>query len=450
MEKKNELYRGKTKAVYTTEDPNLVILENFDSLTKFDNPELTKEMKGKAVRATKTTCNVFNLLKSAGIPVAFERQISETEFLAKKCQMIPLEVIIRRYAVGSYLKRFPHLAKPEGMPPHRFHQLVFELFLKTTGGEIKDFDGRVLDNTLVDDPFISKKNDEWSLYHPKKPSWEEGADLGISIRLLDFLYSEKEISEKVNEEGDNSILLLEKVIEDIEKVTRTTFLVLEGAWAQFGCRLIDFKIEFGITSDGNLVVSDVIDNDSWRLRTSDWSELSKENFRQNMNLEEVSDKYELVAGLTDRFHKSKQAIVFWRESKNDVLPELDKEMFAMWGISFVEIIVSGYKSPRLCLNKLEEVIAEFPEGGVIIPIVGMSNGLGPTLSARTSWPVLAVPANSNENQIDVWSSLSMPSRVPLLTVLSPKNAILAALNILGQKNPFVYAVRQYDLEELDE
>ncbi|MFP4514884.1 MAG: phosphoribosylaminoimidazolesuccinocarboxamide synthase [Parcubacteria group bacterium] len=429
MEKKKELYRGKTKAIYATDDENLVVLENFDDITKFDNPDLTKKLSGKAKQATKTTCNVFSLLKEAKIPVAFEKQLSETEFLAPKCKMIPLEVIARRYAVGSYLKRFPHLKKEEAQSPHRFHSLKFELFLKTTNGIIKSFKDEELGKVSVDDPLTKDDDNSWKLMHPKKPEWEEGADLDIEIHQDD-------------------ILSTGVTVDTIFDITLKTFLVLESAWSQQGCRLIDFKIEFGINTDGKLMVADVIDNDSWRLRTSNWEELSKENFRQNMKLDDVSSKYDLVAKLSEKFHLPKQAIVFWRGSESDPLPlGMIKEHESL--VHFKDIGISGHKSPKKAIEKLEKIMAAYPEGGVIIPIVGMSNGLGPMLAARTSWPVIAVPATAKEVPEDVWSSLRLPSKVPMMTVLSASNATLAAFNILALKNPAIYAEMQKRIEKLD-
>ena len=90
-----------------------------------------------------------------------------------------------------------------------------------------------------------------------------------------------------------------------------------------------------------------------------------------------------------------------------------------------------------------------PEGGVIIAMVGMSNGLGPMLAARTSWPVVTIPLTADENPLDIWSSLNVPSQVPLLMIMSKKNAVLAALNILAQKNPYAYMLRQYEIEKFD-
>jgi len=128
---------GKTKIIHTVVgEHDFVIIENKDDITKNDDADQTQVMASKAFHATKTTCQVFQLLKDAGLPVAFKQQLSPLEFLAPVCQMIPLEVIIRRYAVGSYLKRFPNLAVDGN--PLRFHRLVFELFLKTTNGKVKD------------------------------------------------------------------------------------------------------------------------------------------------------------------------------------------------------------------------------------------------------------------------------------------------------------------------
>ncbi len=304
MEKKEELYRGKTKAVFATEDPSLVILENFDAITKFDTPELTAQMKDKAKFATQTTCNVFKLLKEAGLPVAFRKQLSETEFLVDKCQMIPLEVIARRYAVGSYLNRVPEL-KTEGREPYSFEKLVFELFLKTTGKIVKTFEGEEIGTVPVEDPLIDcSMYDYWKLRNPKIPYSELESDTGVMVYPSDILPA-----------GENFV----EQLDLIEEITRRTFLVLEFAWAQQRCRLIDFKIEFGITNDGRLVVADVIDNDSWRLRTNSWEELSKQLFRDDANMEEISSKYQLVAKLSDQF------ILSWDEDTDLMVERYEYE-----------------------------------------------------------------------------------------------------------------------------
>lgn len=447
FEKGNMISAGKTKEIYEVKgNPTLVIIQNKDDITKFDDPDQTRIMNSKAFHATKTTCLVFQLLKEAGLPVAFKKQLSPTEFLAPKCQMIPLEVIIRRYAVGSYLKRFPNLERSGN--PWRFHRLIFELFFKTTSGRILNDKSEVVrslpDDILetakgksVDDPFIINPYGDaiggfWELKHPKIPSWNKSSNLDTDNSPL-RIFAPDFMPRNV------------KVV-DIEVITRKVFMVLESAWAMLGFRLMDFKIEFGVGEDGTLYVADVIDNDSWRLRTQDWREVSKQLFRDNYDMAEIEEKYALVSKLTERFAIPEQAIVFWRGSELDILPPVDN---LPKGIKTEDIVLSGHKSPQACLNKLEEVLAAYPEGGVFIPIVGMSNGLAPTLAARTSWPVITVPARADKDHHDVWSCLSVPSSVPLMTVMSAKNAVLAAINILAQKNPAAYMDRQYALEGLD-
>ena len=232
-------------------------------------------------------------------------------------------------------------------------------------------------------------------------------------------------------------------LNEIEKLTRKTFLVLEGAWNTLGYRLIDFKIEFGIDTEGNLVVADVIDNDSWRLRTADWKELSKQNFRDGHPLKDVQENYVHVAQIANQFRIPQQAIVFWRGSDKDELEKFNE----IPGVQYEDVVISGHKSPDKVIDQLEALHTKYPEGGVIIAIVGMSNGLGPILAARTSWPVLSYCNSAKSNPEDVWGNLRMPSDVPNATFLNIKNAHLAALNILSAKNPAAYMTRQYTIEQ---
>jgi phosphoribosylcarboxyaminoimidazole (NCAIR) mutase len=99
---------------------------------------------------------------------------------------------------------------------------------------------------------------------------------------------------------------------------------------------------------------------------------------------------------------------------------------------------------------LEDILGNYPEGGVIVTKVGMSNGLGPMLAARTSWPVLSIPATLDKNPEDIWSNLRLPSSVPMAVICSEANALNFALNILAQKNPLLYQQIQRKIEELDE
>lgn len=430
--KEGLLDEGKTKRIVPYKnDPGTVIVRNKNAITAFDDPKFTKEFESKARHATTTTCRVFELLREAGIPVAYQKQFSPTEFLAKRCKMIPLEVVGRRFAVGSYLKRHPELTQNENETPHRFHQLVVEFFLKTTDGKLVTPEhGTIVEGLDAkkkeEDPLIKNPYEkEWHLFHSKKPSWDPEADLKKSA-LLGYDYGED-------------------IIKEMETILRKVFLVIEGAWNTMGFRFIDLKIEFGFTTDGNkLVVADVIDNDSWRLRDANWQELSKECFRQGEELSKVEKNYEIVSTLISRIRIPKQVLVFWKGSKSD--PSLN---FQIPFIDTKEIVISGHKSPRRALARLDKLIGEYPDGGVIITQVGRSNGLGPMLAPRTSWSVIAIPVTIAKNPEDIWSNIRLPSDVPLLITWPAENAPLAALNIMAQTNPLLYMIRHIEFEKLD-
>ncbi len=436
-EKRSLHSEGKTKKIWDIEDnPKIVIIENKKMITAFDDSKFTKEFETKAIYSTNTTCRIFELLQKAGIPVAYQEQISPTEFLAEKCTMIPLEAVARRFAVGSYLKRHPELSSNINEIPHRFHRLVTEFFLKTTDGKlIIPEHGTILDGLDPkkgeEDPFIIDPYEkEWRLFHSKKTSWDPEADLNKCVSAIKIL-------------GDD----FGEKIKSMENILRKVFLTLEGAWGTIGLRIIDMKIEFGIritTNPNRLVVADVIDNDSWRLRDANWQELSKESFRQGEELSEVEKKYGIVSSMVNQIRIPKQILVFWKGSKDDLSPDLQIPY-----IYTAEIILSGHKSPRKALAQLNKIIGEYPDGGVIVVKVGRSNGLGPPLAARTNWPVIAIPATIEKNPEDIWSSIRMPSNVPLMTVWPEKNALLAAQNILAQKNPLLYMKRQKEIEEFD-
>jgi phosphoribosylaminoimidazole carboxylase/phosphoribosylaminoimidazole-succinocarboxamide synthase len=147
------LREGKTKKIYRVKgNPNLVILKNKDDITKNDDPTQTRKMRSKAKIATETTCIIFEVLKEAGIPVAYQERISDTEFIATKCKMIGLEVIDRRFAVGSFLSRYPTFVTSKGKIPYCFEEWPrFEVFLKTTKGVILSKDGKEI-GKLPNDP----------------------------------------------------------------------------------------------------------------------------------------------------------------------------------------------------------------------------------------------------------------------------------------------------------
>lgn len=239
------LVEGKTKQIYACPaDDSLVYMVSKDQITAGDGAR-RNEISGKSRLSTVTTANIFRLLNEADIKTHFVKQLDETTLLVKRCAMLPIEHVQRRLATGSYLKRHPEIG--EGT---RFDPVLVETFLKDDARH---------------DPQI----------------WP--ADI-VALKLA----TEQEIDWMVQE-------------------GRRVFDVIERAWASADVTLVDLKIEFGRDPQGQIMVADVIDNDSWRLWPGgDKSRmLDKQVYRNLKNvtdeaLQDIADRYALVADLTGK------------------------------------------------------------------------------------------------------------------------------------------------------
>jgi hypothetical protein len=150
---------GKTKKIYRITGSDLVSVVAKDDITAGDGAK-HDVIPDKGALATATTCNVFRLLKACGLPVAFEEQNSATSFIAPPCTMLPYEVVVRREAHGSALKRSPHFSKGQLFP-----KLLVEFYLKTKD---KDWKGKPL---VADDPLMQYEDGaaQIRLFNPAKP-----------------------------------------------------------------------------------------------------------------------------------------------------------------------------------------------------------------------------------------------------------------------------------------
>ncbi len=244
----------------------------------------------------------------------------------------------------------------------------------------------------------------------------------------------------------------------LEAITPAVFFVIpeikhlgecvEKAWQLQRRRLVDFKVEFGINSIGELLLADVIDNDSWRILDDAGNYDDKQVYRDGGDLNEVTRKYRLVSGLADRFELPKQSLIFWRGSDKDKLDFYD-DLRALYPEAVLEmpiITCSAHKQPAQAYRLLTEAVSKIPDS-VIVVFVALSNGAGPMLSANVTVPVMTVPLNYRAFPDDVWSSLRTPSNVPVMTVLEPANAVLAALQILAMRNPAIYATLRLEQEK---
>ena len=219
MEKKEQLYEGKAKKVFATDDPNLVIVDYKDDATAFNG--LKKgSIAGKGVINNVMSNHMFQLLEKQGVPTHFVEQLSERETLVKKVSIVPLEVIIRNISAGSFAKRF--------------------------GVE----EGIVFDEPTIE---FSYKND----------------DLGDPLM-----------------NAYHAVALKAATREEIETIKTMAFKVNEVMKQYFDSLnviLVDFKLEFGKTADGKIVLADEISPDTCRLWDKTTKEkLDKDRFRRDL------------------------------------------------------------------------------------------------------------------------------------------------------------------------
>ena len=407
---------GKTKKVFKIKDgSDLVAVISKDDITAGDGAK-HDIIPDKGRLANATTSNVFRLLKTCGLPVGFVEQDSETSFVAPNCEMLPYEVVTRREAHGSYLKRNPHFAKGQLFP-----QLIVEFYLKTKD---KNWKGKPL---VADDPFMQFTDDakQIKLFNPAKPLQGQEPFLVLPV------------SEVFSRDGEA------KLFPEMRRIARQTFLVLEKAWQLEGGRLVDLKVEFGYDSKGTLLLADVIDNDSWRV-LEDGSYIDKQVYRDGGALDDVAAKYRRVADITGHFQVPRQRIILWRGSEKDNPEAFTKTLGDL--ADMMEVVTcSIHKEPVRGAATLYRMLQEVPDT-VVIAFIGRSNGAGPVLSALSAAPVITVPASVKDFPEDVWSSLRAPSSTPVMTVLEPSNAVLAALQILSARNPRLYARVRGEIE----
>ena len=214
-----QLYEGKAKKVFATTDPSLVIVSYKDDATAFDG--LKKgTITGKGVVNNRMSNYLMERLEKEGVPTHFVEELSERETLVKKVEIVKLEVIIRNISAGSFAKRF-------GVP-----------------------EGIVFDAPTIE---FSYKNDD--LHDPLMNAYHAIA-LGVATR------------------------------EEIERIKAMAFKVNDVLKAYFlgiGVKLVDFKLEFGRTPDGQIVLADEISPDTCRFWDAETNEkLDKDRFRRDL------------------------------------------------------------------------------------------------------------------------------------------------------------------------
>lgn len=220
MEQKEQLYEGKAKKVFATDDPELLIVAYKDDATAFNG--LKKgTIVGKGVINNKMSNRLMAMLEKDGIPTHYVKELSDRETLVKKVSIVPLEVIVRNISAGSFAK---HYGVEEGIV---FDQPTVEYSYK---------------NDALGDPLLNTSH-------------------ALALKLATA-----------------------EEIETIRTYALRIDELLKAFWKTCGVTLVDFKLEFGRLSDGTIVLADEISPDTCRLWDSATGEkLDKDRFRRDLS-----------------------------------------------------------------------------------------------------------------------------------------------------------------------
>lgn len=229
MIKGDLLYEGKAKRLYATENEEILYVTYKDSATAF-NGEKKAEINGKGILNNKITTILFEQLKKYGIESHFIEQLSENDQLVKKVEIIPLEVVVRNIAAGSLSKR---LGLEEGT---LLKHPIVEFYLK---------------DDELGDPLLTNAH----------------------LDLLEIASSEE--------------------IDTLQTMALKVNQVLLPIFSDIGVTLVDFKLEFGKTADGSILLADEISPDTCRLWDKETNQkLDKDVFRRNLG--SLTEVYEII------------------------------------------------------------------------------------------------------------------------------------------------------------
>lgn len=340
MNKGIEIARGKTKVLYENPgQPDQLVVAQTDQISAGDGAR-RHEIAGKGRLAAQTTARVFRLLNLCGLPTHYlngGEDDDNNEMVVRRANMIPLEVVTRGVAAGSFARRNPGVARGTLLVPR-----VIEFFLK---------DDAQHDPMISPDQIVAQ-----SIAAPQ--------EIGVMTELA-----------------------------------RLTFDILSHAWRKRDVLLVDLKVEFGRLAggenQGQLVIADVIDNDSWRIWPQGREELmlDKQMYRNLQNvdeaaLENVKRAYERVADLVGTFPVMRPGMVAVIADAASQIERASEIVTALGqlGVPTVRHVASPSTTPGYVLQLMQQLEASFAR--LIVVAVGENDLLRSMLDANSSAPVL--------------------------------------------------------------
>jgi phosphoribosylaminoimidazole-succinocarboxamide synthase len=391
MNKGIEIGRGKTKILFESPgQPDQLVVAQTDQISAGDGAR-KNEIAGKGRLAAQTTARVFRLLNLCGLPTHYlsgGEDDDNNEMLVRRCNMIPLEVVVRGVAAGSFARRNPGVQRGALLIPR-----VIEYFLKDDANH---------DPMIAPEAIVAQ-----GIANP--------AELGV-----------------------------------MNELARLTFEILSHAWRKREVLLVDLKIEFGrLTSGpdrGALVIADVIDNDSWRIWPQGREDqmLDKQMYR---NLETVDDAalarvkaaYEQVADLVGTFPVMRPGMAAIIGDSPDAADKVNGITQALHGLGLptVRHIASPAKTPGYVLQLIAQLEATFAR--LFFIAVGSDDSLVRILSAASSSPVIEGHDDAAGIALQCAKLLGLEDTVlygrTLLMQANARSAVLHADAMLQQQQP---------------
>jgi phosphoribosylaminoimidazole-succinocarboxamide synthase len=348
MQKGREVARGKTKILFeAVGQPDLLVVQQMDAITAGDGAR-RNEIDGKGRIAAKTTARVFRLLNLCGVPTHYisgGEDDDNNEMLVRRAEMIPLEVVIRGVAAGSFVRRRPGIARGTILIPR-----VVEFFVKDDANH---------------DPLIEP---------------EAAVAQGIATPQELGVMSE---------------------------LARIVYEILGHAWRRRDTLLVDLKVEFGRVasgeSKGQLVVADVVDNDAWRIWPQGREDLmlDKQRYRNlpvvtPADLAEIRANYEQVAEIVGTFPLMRPGMVAIVADGREFVERAGEIAHAIggFGLPAVRHVASATRTPGYVLQLVTQLDATFAR--LVFVTVGSGDGaLANTIEFASSTPVVRAPAGAD-------------------------------------------------------
>jgi len=329
VNKGHEITRGKTKVLHELPgQPDVLVVSQLDNISAGDGAR-KDVIEGKGRIAAKTTARVFRLLNLCGLPTHYlsgGEDDDDNEMLVRRAQMIPVEVVVRGVAAGSLVKRKPGIARGSLMIPR-----LIEFFLKDDANH---------------DPLIDA---------------EEIVARGLATPVE---------------------------IGTISELARMTYEILAHAWRRRDTLLVDLKIAFGrIVSGeakGQLVIADVIDNDSWRIWPQGREDLmlDKQLYRNldvvtPADLDQIRANYEQVAEIVGTFPQMRPGLVAVIADGPEYVERAQQIVQALqvFGLPTVRHVASSIKTPGYVLQLVQQLDATFAR--LVYVSVGEQSGALP-------------------------------------------------------------------------